>query len=171
MSRSWNIGGGSSSKLPASTLILISDHLEIGTESRLQKPAGKHAFLFFSEETSLSCVVLLYGRDRIIALTNFSSSVYIMATITTDRLSTDKDIVETATEAGMARDEQIVMEGVHSQEKRSLRQKILRVLWDSLDKSPEERKFVNKADWWIMSYVCVAYFVKYLDQTNVRHTI
>lgn len=46
--------------------------------------------------------------------------------------------------------------------------RLRRLLWDSLDKSPEERRFVNKADWYIMSYVCVAYFVKYLDQNNVR---
>lgn len=49
-----------------------------------------------------------------------------------------------------------------------LSKRILRVLWNSLDKPPEERKFVAKIDWWILSYCCVAYFVKYLDQTNVR---
>jgi ACS family pantothenate transporter-like MFS transporter len=48
-----------------------------------------------------------------------------------------------------------------------LKRRILRVLWDTADKSPEERKLVNKLDWWILSYCCVAYFVKYLDQTNV----
>lgn len=46
--------------------------------------------------------------------------------------------------------------------------RLRRLLWDSLDKSPEERLFVNKADWFIVSYVCVGYFVKYLDQNNVR---
>ncbi|KAF4119294.1 Major Facilitator Superfamily [Geosmithia morbida] len=45
--------------------------------------------------------------------------------------------------------------------------RILRVIWDSLDKEPKERAFVNKADWFIMTYVCISYFVKYLDQTNV----
>lgn len=48
----------------------------------------------------------------------------------------------------------------------SLRQRMLSVIWDSLDKSPEERAFIAKIDWWILSYCCVAYFVKYLDQTN-----
>lgn len=57
--------------------------------------------------------------------------------------------------------------GDHRPKKDTLKRKILRVIWDSLDKSPEERRFVAKADWWIMTYVCVAYFVKYLDQTNV----
>ena len=50
----------------------------------------------------------------------------------------------------------------HGHEKR--RNKLRRLLWDSLDKSPSERAFVNKADWFIMSYVCITYFVKYLDQ-------
>ncbi|RTE84233.1 hypothetical protein BHE90_001316 [Fusarium euwallaceae] len=91
-----------------------------------------------------------------------------MATATTNRLSIDKDNFDTASRGGTPRDEEVVPDGEYSQErKKTLRYKILRVLWDSLDKSPEERKFINKADWWIMSYICVAYFVKYLDQTNV----
>ncbi|KXT06236.1 hypothetical protein AC578_9187 [Pseudocercospora eumusae] len=57
----------------------------------------------------------------------------------------------------------------HQQPKQSRSRRLRRLLWDSLDKSPEERAFVNKADWWIMSYVCVAYFVKYLDQTNGQY--
>ncbi|CAK7221930.1 hypothetical protein SBRCBS47491_004697 [Sporothrix bragantina] len=54
-------------------------------------------------------------------------------------------------------------------QKLPLSKRILRVLWDSLDKSPEERALVAKMDWWILSYCCVAYFVKYLDQTNVSN--
>lgn len=54
------------------------------------------------------------------------------------------------------------------QTKLPLRKRILSVVWDSLDKSPEERAFIAKIDWWILSYCCIAYFVKYLDQTNVR---
>jgi len=48
-----------------------------------------------------------------------------------------------------------------------LKKRVLGVLWDSLDKSPEERAFIAKIDWWILSYACISYFVKYLDQTNV----
>lgn len=62
-------------------------------------------------------------------------------------------------------------EGGDNREKNTFGKKILRVIWDSLDKSPEERHFVAKVDCWIMTYVCVAYFVKYLDQTNVRYSI
>lgn len=50
-----------------------------------------------------------------------------------------------------------------------LSKRILAIVWDSLDKSPEERKLIAKLDWWILSYICVAYFVKYLDQTNVSN--
>ncbi|KAH6867473.1 major facilitator superfamily domain-containing protein [Thelonectria olida] len=57
----------------------------------------------------------------------------------------------------------------HPQGRLSLRRRILAVLWDSYDKTPEERKFVAKIDWWILSYCCIAYFVKYLDQTNVSN--
>lgn len=54
---------------------------------------------------------------------------------------------------------------------RPLSKCILGILWDSLDKDLEERKFVAKIDWWILTYCCVAYFVKYLDQTNVSISI
>lgn len=55
--------------------------------------------------------------------------------------------------------------------RRPLSKRILSVLWDSLDKDPEERKFVAKINWWILTYCCVAYFVKYLDETNVSISI
>lgn len=53
--------------------------------------------------------------------------------------------------------------------RRPFSKRILAVIWDSLDKTPEERRFIAKIDWWILSYCCIAYFVKYLDQTNVSH--
>lgn len=34
--------------------------------------------------------------------------------------------------------------------------RVLRVLWDTLDKTPEERAFIAKIDWWIFSYACIA---------------
>lgn len=76
--------------------------------------------------------------------------------------------VETYTSEPKASDVENVMEGDDNQSrKNTLSKRILRIVWDSLDKSPEERRFVSKVDAWIMSYVCFAYFVKYLDQTNV----
>lgn len=56
-----------------------------------------------------------------------------------------------------------------SQGKLPLSKRILSIVWDSLDKTPEERRFIAKIDWWILSYCCIAYFVKYLDQTNVSN--
>jgi hypothetical protein len=52
--------------------------------------------------------------------------------------------------------------------KKSLGKRIQGIVWDSLGKDPAERKLIAKLDWWILSYVCIAYFVKYLDQTNVN---
>ncbi|KAJ9150802.1 Pantothenate transporter [Pleurostoma richardsiae] len=56
-----------------------------------------------------------------------------------------------------------------TERKLPLSKRILGVIWDSLDKTPEERAFIAKIDWWILSYCCIAYFVKYLDQTNVSN--
>ncbi|ERT02831.1 MFS transporter, ACS family, pantothenate transporter [Sporothrix schenckii 1099-18] len=49
------------------------------------------------------------------------------------------------------------------------RRRLAGIIWDSLDKSPEDRRLIAKIDWFILSYVCLAYFVKYLDQTNVSN--
>lgn len=57
--------------------------------------------------------------------------------------------------------------GAAIQRKHSLKARILSKIWDTFDKSPEERRVVTKLDWFILTYVCLAYFVKYLDQTNV----
>lgn len=42
-------------------------------------------------------------------------------------------------------------------------------IWDSLDKSPEERKFVFKLDCAILTFASLGYFIKYLDQANVNN--
>lgn len=41
-------------------------------------------------------------------------------------------------------------------------------LWDNEVKSDEERRFVNRLDWGLMTCLCVSYFIKYLDQANVK---
>jgi len=69
---------------------------------------------------------------------------------------------------GSLQDSASELEGDRQHEKIPLRKRILGVLWDSLDKTPEERRLIFKLDWYILTYVCLAYFVKYLDQTNVR---
>jgi ACS family pantothenate transporter-like MFS transporter len=71
---------------------------------------------------------------------------------------TIRDTVTTPTESE---------DGDQPSQRLPLSKRILGTIWDSLNKSPEERKLIAKLDWWILSYVCVAYFIKYLDQTNV----
>ncbi|QGA18628.1 hypothetical protein EYB26_006313 [Talaromyces marneffei] len=60
-------------------------------------------------------------------------------------------------------------DGYQPPQRLPLSRRILGIIWDSLDKSSEERKLIAKLDWWILSYACVAYFIKYLDQTNVSN--
>lgn len=42
-------------------------------------------------------------------------------------------------------------------------------IWDTLDKSPEERKFLFKLDAAILTFASLGYFIKYLDQANVNN--
>ncbi|KAF7186261.1 Pantothenate transporter liz1 [Pseudocercospora fuligena] len=42
-------------------------------------------------------------------------------------------------------------------------------IWDSLDKSPEERKFLFKLDAAILTFAALGYFIKNLDQTNINN--
>ncbi len=66
----------------------------------------------------------------------------------------EKGVIETTTPSSPA--------SQHDSEfgsKKPLRKRILGIIWDSLEKTPEERVLLAKLDWWILSYVCVAYFV------------
>lgn len=40
-------------------------------------------------------------------------------------------------------------------------------VWDTFDKSPEERRFLFKLDAVILTFASLGYFIKYLDQVNV----
>ncbi|KAH8809270.1 major facilitator superfamily domain-containing protein [Xylogone sp. PMI_703] len=42
-------------------------------------------------------------------------------------------------------------------------------IWDSLDKSPEERRLLFKLDCVLLTLSCFGYFVKYLDQININN--
>jgi hypothetical protein len=62
----------------------------------------------------------------------------------------------TATEPTVLDGDDSNVERADDTQKRPLEQRMLRVLWDSLDKTLEEREFVHKVDCWIMSCVhCV----------------
>jgi MFS transporter, ACS family, pantothenate transporter len=41
-------------------------------------------------------------------------------------------------------------------------------IWDTLNKSPEERQFLFKLDIVLMSFASLGYFIKYLDQVNIN---
>lgn len=42
-------------------------------------------------------------------------------------------------------------------------------VWDSLDKSPEERRFLFKLDLALLTFASLGYFIKYLDQSNINN--
>ena len=42
-------------------------------------------------------------------------------------------------------------------------------IWDSLDKSPQERKFLFKLDSAVLTFASLGYLIKYLDQSNVNN--
>ena len=41
-------------------------------------------------------------------------------------------------------------------------------IWDSLDKSPQERNFLFKLDSAVLTFASLGYFIKYLDQSNIN---
>ena len=55
--------------------------------------------------------------------------------------------------------------GVEVQPRRSWRSYI----WDTLDKSPEERQFLFKLDAILLTFASLGYFIKYLDQININN--
>lgn len=61
--------------------------------------------------------------------------------------------------------ESSVLEAVKEQPKRSWKS----YLWDTFDKSPEERKFLFKLDAALLTFASLGYFIKYLDQINVNN--
>ncbi|CAJ2507337.1 Uu.00g085230.m01.CDS01 [Anthostomella pinea] len=42
-------------------------------------------------------------------------------------------------------------------------------IWDTFDKSPEERQFLFKLDAVILTFASLGYFIKYLDQINIQN--
>ncbi|EOD46987.1 putative pantothenate transporter protein [Neofusicoccum parvum UCRNP2] len=42
------------------------------------------------------------------------------------------------------------------------------VIWDTFNKSPEERRFLFKLDAALLSFASLGYFIKYLDQQNIN---
>lgn len=51
--------------------------------------------------------------------------------------------------------------------KKTWRQRVKAVVWDSLDRSPEERRFIAKIDFFILTWAGFTYFSKNLNTNNV----
>ncbi|KAI3396765.1 hypothetical protein diail_11665, partial [Diaporthe ilicicola] len=54
-------------------------------------------------------------------------------------------------------------------EKKSLRTRIRAVVWDTLDRSPEERRFIAKIDFFILTWAGFTYFSKNLNTNNLSN--
>lgn len=52
-------------------------------------------------------------------------------------------------------------------EKKSLRRRIRAVVWDSFERSPEERRFIAKIDFFILTWAGFTYFSKNLNTNNI----
>lgn len=62
-----------------------------------------------------------------------------------------------------------VLTSEHSEEyeKKSLKRRIREIVWDSLDRSPEERRMIAKLDFFILTWASLAYFSKNLNSNNL----
>lgn len=75
--------------------------------------------------------------------------------------------IDTASEERTAQSRTADLE--HAEHKTSRWRRIVGVLWDSFDGTPQERRYVRKLDTFLLSYMCLAYFIKQLDQTNISN--
>ncbi|CAH0040318.1 unnamed protein product [Clonostachys rhizophaga] len=60
----------------------------------------------------------------------------------------------------------------HSEEeydKKSLKRRIREIVWDSLDRKPEERRMIAKLDFFILTWASLAYFSKNLNSNNLSN--
>ncbi|KPM37999.1 hypothetical protein AK830_g8553 [Neonectria ditissima] len=54
-------------------------------------------------------------------------------------------------------------------EKRPLWRRVAGFFWDSVDGDPRDRRYIQKLDTFLFSYICLGYFIKFLDQTNISN--
>ncbi|KAK4609248.1 MFS transporter PfmaC [Fulvia fulva] len=47
--------------------------------------------------------------------------------------------------------------------------KFVGIFWDSVDGSPKRRRYIQKLDTYLLSYICLGYFIKQIDQTNMSN--
>lgn len=82
-------------------------------------------------------------------------------------MPSDKDITTVqATASPQLQDKQPDIE--HSlTERKPLKRRIREILWDSFDRTPEERWFIHKIDFFILTWASLSYFSKNLNTNNV----
>lgn len=52
-------------------------------------------------------------------------------------------------------------------QEKTLRQRIKGIIWDTLERSPEERRFLAKIDFFILTWAGFTYFSKNLNTNNI----
>ncbi|KAJ4265962.1 hypothetical protein NW762_003935 [Fusarium torreyae] len=57
----------------------------------------------------------------------------------------------------------------HTPRKQPIWRRVLGIFWDSVDGDPRDRRYIQKLDTYLFSYICLGYFIKYLDQTNISN--
>lgn len=58
-------------------------------------------------------------------------------------------------------------EGGSFVEKKSLRRRIRAIVWDTFERTPEERRFIAKIDFFILTWAGFTYFSKNLNTNNI----
>ncbi|PYI23927.1 pantothenate transporter [Aspergillus violaceofuscus CBS 115571] len=80
---------------------------------------------------------------------------------------------QTRTTAAMAPSPAVVDESVTSSPEpivqKAPKRKWVSYIWDTFDKSPEERRLLFKLDTAILTFASLGYFIKYLDQVNINN--
>lgn len=77
--------------------------------------------------------------------------------------------INMAEEVSKSRNEAIVQEHAEEVIQAQPKRKWQSYIWDSLDKSPEERKFLFKLDAAVLTIASLGYYIKYLDQANINN--
>jgi ACS family pantothenate transporter-like MFS transporter len=87
-----------------------------------------------------------------------------------ETLLPDRDVFLTSNNMTKVADQEVqvhhtAMDVVQEQPKRRWQSYV----WDSLDKSPMERRFLFKLDSAVLTFACLGYFIKALDQNNINN--
>lgn len=53
--------------------------------------------------------------------------------------------------------------------KQNVQKRWVSYIWDTFDKTPEERRFLFKLDAALLTFASLGYFIKYLDQININN--